>query len=138
VSKASSTSGKGIERRKTRRRPILETFSFFCVVPKKGMHRLLIHDVSDQGIGFDLDAEGEEDQTFSLKSGEALDVHLYINQSLYLPLSVKVARIEERNVGGRVRRIGAEFSVKDKGYEAFGAFLAMLDSIVDVAQIQQG
>lgn len=131
--KDSASSGSGIERRRTRRRPILDTFSVFCVVPKKGVHRLRIYDVSDHGIGFDLDTEGEEAQEFSIKNGEALDIHFYLNQSLYLPLSVQVARIEDRN---QVRRIGAEFNQKDKGYQAIAAFLKMLDAIVDVAQIQ--
>ena len=116
----------------------------FCVVPKKGIHRLQVHDVSDHGIGFGLDLEGEETIGFSLQSGELLDVHFYLNQSLYLPLSVKVARIEDRNVGdehgsqppARVRRIGAEFDNKDKGHNAFLAFLQMLDAISEVAQIQ--
>lgn len=135
--------GDGIERRRTRRRPILDTFSMFCVVPKKGVHRLQVHDVSDHGIGFDLDLEVEEAAGFALKSGEHLEVHFYLNQSLYLPLSVKVARIEDRNANdepssvsqAKVRRIGAEFDQKDKGHHAFLSFLAMLDAIVDVAQI---
>jgi hypothetical protein len=134
---------QGIERRRTRRRPILETFSVFCVVPKKGMHRLQIHDVSDHGIGFDLDLEGELAQDFAVKNGESLDIHFYLNQSLYLPLTIRVARIEDRNAtdaqsDAKVRRIGAEFDLKDKGHHAFLSFLQMLDAIVDVAQIQTG
>jgi hypothetical protein len=125
----------GIERRRARRRPIIETFSIFCIVPKKGVHRLQIHDLSENGIGFDLDTEGEEPGAFPLKSGDQLDLHFYLNQSLYLPISVRVARIEERN---QLRRIGAEFNTKDKGFQAIAAFLKLLDAIVDVAQIQSG
>lgn len=139
MSKSQSPSSQGIERRRTRRRPIIETFSIFCVVPKKGPYRLAVHDVSDQGIGFDLDMEGEDIQSFALKLGEPLEVYFYLNQSLYLPLEVKVARIEERNGEspgqGKVRRIGAEFDSKAPVHAGFSAFLKMLDAIADVAKI---
>jgi hypothetical protein len=142
VSKNASSDKSGSERRRTRRRPILETFSMFCVVPKKGMHRLPLYDVSDHGIGFDidLDVEGmEEDQAFSLKLGEPMEVHFYLNQSLYLPLKGKVARIVERNGEapgqGKIRRIGAEIDPKDPAHAGFAAFLKMLDAITDIAKI---
>ncbi len=131
MSKSAPGSKVGQERRRTQRRPILDTFSMFCVVPKKGLYRLKVHDVSEHGIGFDVDLEGDE-APISLKGGEALEVHFYLNQSLYLPLSVKVARIED---GGGIRRVGAEFNQKDAGYHAFAAFLKMLDAIGDVAKI---
>lgn len=138
MSKSQNAENQGIDRRRTRRRPIIETFSMFCVVPKKGPYRLAIHDVSDQGIGFDLDMDGEDTQAFALKLGEQLEVHLYLNQSLYLPLSVKVARIEVRNgqdsAQGKVRRIGAELDSKDPVHAGFAAFLKMLDAIADVAK----
>ena len=126
--------GGGIERRRARRRPILNTFSLFVVVPKKGVHRLVIHDVSDLGIGFDLDTEGESQTDFPLTPGEIIDLRLYLNQSLYLPLSVEVVRIEERHL---LRRVGAEFSNRSaRNHKAFLSFLNMLDEVVDVAKIE--
>jgi hypothetical protein len=123
------------ERRRARRRPVLETFSLFVVIPKKGIHRLAIHDVSDLGIGFDLDTEGESPADFPLTSGNSLDLRLYLNQSLYLPLTVEVVRIEDRNT---VRRVGAEFAQRDSGnYKGFLAFLTMLDSVIDVVRIEE-
>lgn len=142
-SAVSQGSQGGAERRRTQRRPIIESFSMFCVVPSKGVHRLQVHDVSDNGIGFDFDTEGEELETFPLKSGEKLTVHLYLNQSLYLPLAVRIVRVEERN---QVRRIGAEVlappagaaakSAEASSHTAFLAFLKMLDALADSAHIQ--
>ncbi len=121
------------ERRKARRRPILETFSLFAVVPKKGVHRLKIHDVSEDGIGFDLDTEGESQEDFSLEAGAALELWLYFNPSLYLPLTVETIRVEKQ---GPVRRVGAVFLNKgEKPHSAVVAFLQMLDNIVDVVHI---
>jgi len=124
---------QGAERRRFKRRPILETFSLFVVVPKKGSHRLPVHDVSDSGIGFDLDIDGENFSEFPLKSGERLDVQLYLNQTLFLPVTVQVARIEDT---ASVRRIGAELVNPDSpSSKAFAAFLTMLDLVTEAGEI---
>jgi hypothetical protein len=123
----------GAERRRAKRRPILETFNLFVVVEKKGVYKLKVEDISDVGIGFFIDIEGEVPGTFPVEKGEALDLRVYLNQALYLPVNAEVVRIEEK---GGLRRIGAE--LKDKkspSYKAFAAFLAMLDGITDVARV---
>jgi hypothetical protein len=121
------------ERRRSKRRPILDTFSLFCVVPKKGVHRLQVHDISDLGLGFDLDIDGESFDEFPVKPKEKLDVQLYLNQSLYLTLKVEVARIEDSR---GVRRVGAEFTDKtSNAHKAYAAFLQMLDLLSEVAEI---
>ena len=134
MSKTQSTSYKGSERRKALRRPVLGTFSLFLVIPKKGPQRLYIHDLSELGLGTDLEVEGEEDMGFSLTLGESLEVQLYLNQSLYLPLNVRVARLETIN---GVRRMGSEFSERTtQSMKALKAFVKMLDEILEVAEIQ--
>jgi len=102
-------------------------------VPKKGIHRLPIHDVSAEGIGFDLDTEGESPLDFPVKIGETLELRIYLNQSLFLTLDAKVMRSIEKNL---IRRIGAEFSSRSgKNFKAFQSFLRMLEDIHDAAQI---
>jgi hypothetical protein len=126
---------QGAERRKTKRRPILETFSLFAVVPKKGMHRLLVHDVSEGGLGFDLDIDGENFDEFPVKTGEKLEVHLYLNQSLYIPLAVQIARLEDTK---SIRRLGTELvNPNAPQSKAFSAFLQMLDVVADVGEINE-
>ena len=121
------------ERRRAKRRRILNTFFLFIVIPKKGTHRLEISDVSDSGILFSLDLEGEAPADFPLKTGEVLDLRLYLNHSLYLPLSVKVLRIEEQN---QMRKVAGEFvDSGSKGNKGFSAFLQMLDEAVDIAKL---
>ena len=122
------------ERRRSKRRPILSTFSFFVVVPKKGVHRLQIFDVSESGVGFELDTEGESQETFPAVPGDSIDIRLYLNQSLFLPLTVQITRVDENRT---TRKIGAEFPDKmSKSYRAFHTFIQMLDSIVDIAEIE--
>jgi hypothetical protein len=121
------------ERRRAKRRPILETFSVFAVVPTKGPNRQRIHDVSDFGVGFDLDVEGEPSGSFALKKGDSLEMHFYLNQSLFVPLSVTIARLETKD---GIRQIGAE--IKDRkspSYKAIHAFVELLDVVMEVGQI---
>ncbi len=137
MSKGSAKEAKsgrdGAERRRSKRQPVLDTFSLFVVVPKKGIHRLPIHDVSLEGIGFDLDMEGESPSDFPIKVGETVEIRLYLNQSLFLGLSVKIARLVEKNL---VRRVGGEFAEKSgKGFKAFQSFMRTLEDIIDSAQI---
>jgi hypothetical protein len=119
-------------RRKAKRRPILDTFSLFVVVSTKNILKLKINDLSELGIGFNFDIEGEADQT-PVKNGDIVDLQLYLNQSLHIPLQIKVVRIEDAD---KMRKIGAEYTdKKSTGYQALMGFLEMLDRLADAAQI---
>lgn len=122
------------ERRKAERRPILESFSLFVSVPKKNVLRLPIHDLSELGIGFDLDAEGENPSDFPVKVGETLDIEIYLNQSLHIPLTIKVARIEGSE---KTRKVGGEYADRSsKGFAALQAFIKMLDCVIGVGHLE--
>lgn len=126
----------GAERRKSMRRPVVESFSFFVAIPRKGGYRLPIQDVSEDGMAFSLDTEGETAADFPIASGEEMEVHFYLNQSLYLPLSVKLVRVLE--IDG-IRRAGALFvDKKSKGYQALRSLIALLDEISDTARLTGG
>ncbi len=130
-SKASSSNQKQ-ERRRSPRVPILETFSVFAVIPKKGPYRLRVHDLSAIGVRFDLDLE-DEAEPLNLKSGEKLDFHLYLNQSLFLPLRLQVVRVQEEK---QVRTLGAEFiELEDAAREAVASFVGMLEAIAEVGVV---
>lgn len=121
------------DKRRAKRRPILDTFSLFISIPRKGPHRLKVHDVSELGIGFDFDIEGEPNSDFQPQKGQQMEIHLYLNQSLFIPLTVEVARVDTQ---GRLRRVGAEFAqTKERPYRAFTAFLTALDVLAEVAEI---
>ena len=71
------------ERRKSNRREILENFSFYIQIPKLGQARHRVQDVSETGIGFMVESLGG---VFTLAKDEKLELHLYLNQSLFLVL----------------------------------------------------
>ena len=131
-SKPSKSFG-GKERRRFERRMILETFALSAVVDGKGGQRLPIHDLSEMGIGFDYDTEGELISDFPLKEGDKLSIHVFLNRALSIHLDVKVMRIRDR---AGVRQVGAELSNKrSTGVKAIIAFLKMLDEIQPMAEI---
>ncbi len=123
------------ERRRAPRISIQEIFSLFAVVPEKGFHRLVIHDINKLGIGFDLDAEGEPFEIFQIKENQILDIRFYLNQSLYIPLKTRIVRIQ---VKGAVRKVGAEFTqTNNKCLRALGSFLDALDQINPILQEEE-
>ncbi|MCC7440688.1 MAG: PilZ domain-containing protein [Bdellovibrionales bacterium] len=120
------------ERRKSPRRTLLQTFGFFAILPEKGMHRLPVHDLSESGIGMDIDIEGEQPGDFPA-AGASLTVHLYLNQSLYLPLSAKVAWIRPGKAG---RMAGVEFDKGSSGArKAVAELIRLLDVLHDHAEL---
>jgi hypothetical protein len=128
----SETEKEGIDRRGSRRRPILESFSFFVVVPKKGFHRLRVVDVSESGVGFDYDIVGEMKEAFPVKHGETFELQFYLNQTLFLPMHVKVMRIDDSKV---IRRVGAEFTTTGTPeYQGLCAVLDMIDRLSETVQ----
>jgi hypothetical protein len=114
----------------------LATFSVFVVVPKKGLHRLEVHNISENGMGFDLDLAGESPHDYPAQVGDSVEFRFYLNQSLFIPLKIQITRVDEQEGGHR--RIGAEFQEgqkKTQSYKAFLSLLKLLDNIVDELKI---
>lgn len=122
------------ERRKARRRPLVDTFSCFVSIPKRGSHRLHVYDLSELGVGFDFDIEGEDLGAHPIAIGDTFELHFYMNQSLFLPLQIRVARIEDKKTK---RKIGAEFTdPQSDSCRALQAFLKMIDEIFVAAHLK--
>jgi hypothetical protein len=119
----------GKERRKAKRRDILEKFSFYVCIPKLGFARHMVNDVSELGIGFTLDTLGE----FTLKKDESCSLHFYMNQSLYLPLEIQVMR---EQVTDQSQLVGAIFSdVTTAQYKTFLTLVNFLDQLSESGEI---
>jgi hypothetical protein len=98
----------------------------FAVVPKKGDYRLPVHDVSADGLAINLDNE-EDAASLPIGAGETLHLQLYVNQTLHMPLVVKVVRVDNHET---IRRIGAEIVEKGTpGHVALQAFCTFLDRL---------
>lgn len=112
----------GIERRRSNRKQVIETFQVFLVIPKSGLRRLYLKDVSDHGLGF----AAEPDDRFA--SGDITECFFYINPSLKLPLKIKVAHVQSDQNGEL--RVGCELlDDKSKAATAFRHFINLLDEL---------
>ncbi|NDD91633.1 hypothetical protein EBZ37_06075 [bacterium] len=121
-----------LEKRKSRRRPVLDSFSVFVVIPNKAPYRLPTRDLSDLGIGFQLDPDGLSTGPTNVQVGESLDISLYLNQTLHVPLRVEIVRIFTQEAGGP-RLAGARISEPySAGYRAFTSFVQLLDALADL------
>lgn len=115
------------ERRRHSRREILDSFSIFVVIPTKGSHRLKVYDLSESGLGFDFDLPGENQEDSPLLLGDRFEIQLYLNQTLSIPLQVKVANIRFEQLR---RRVGAEFMLDaSQGGGALASFLRFVDEV---------
>lgn len=124
--KKSKKNYSGKEKRRADRKPVLDSFSFFVTLPGKFYQRLPLHDISEYGIYFDLNTEGEEMDEEAFVIDEEVELQFYLNQSLSVPVRVRVARVEDQ---GEIKRVGAEV-ISKKGVPG-AKFLATLASLMD-------
>lgn len=78
------------ERREVRRTILSEFIGAYLIVPQKGLARVTIYDISENGVAFDIDLEEGH-----LNAGEEVAMRVYLNQHTYFPFVVKVANVRE-------------------------------------------
>lgn len=128
---AAKPQSKFVERRKSARREVLETFHVFLVIPQHGLRKIYLKDVSAGGMGF----YGEEGDSF--KSGQVVPCYFYINPSLKLPLKLKIAHAttEDAEDGSKRLKVGCEFDeTKSKAYQAYSSFLSLLEQLSEFVE----
>lgn len=113
------------EKRRAKRRSILDRFSFYISIPKLGHTRHPVKDISEFGIGFELDTLGE----FKLKMGEICELQFYLNQSLYLPLHIEVVR---EHGDDPLQEVGATFvNVEAPAHQTFTTLVRLVDQLTE-------
>ena len=111
----------GIERRKSKRKSVLDSFHVFLVLNSNGSRKFYLKDVSEGGLGFYAD----QNDTFKVSS--TVKGYFYLNSNLRIPLKFKIAHafLENEKV-----LIGCEFvDKKTAGYKTFLKFLEFLDHL---------
>jgi hypothetical protein len=124
------------ERRRARRRPILDTFLISAQLPALGPYRLEVEDLSEVGIGLRLEEQMLSEVGISPpRLGETLELKLYLNTSLFIPLRIRVARALRREDERQIL-VGGDFEGSSEGaVHAVRSFLGVLDLLVDAVRM---
>lgn len=115
----------GVERRQSKRIVVQEAFSFFIVIPKRmGMSRVYMRDISASGLAFQLEVEHD------FHVDQAFQIRLYTSPAFYLPVEVKVVRVDGSEVAL------AFTQSKSKGVQALQKFIEFLDLASEAAVLE--
>ncbi len=111
------------ERRKIKRTILTEFVSAMVVVPEKGLLKVAIYDISEQGISFDT----EFDQG-AFKVDEEVSMRIYLNQKTYFPITVQVKHVIDETTEG-VMRHGSVYLRQAATDAALQYFVKFIESV---------
>jgi hypothetical protein len=120
------------ERRKVKRTILAEFIGAFVLIPNKGLQKVDVYDISEDGISFDL---GFEQGHFD--HGEEFAMRLYLSKDTYLPFTVRVSNFREIQDEGVVRH-GSQFVKNTTNKEALKHFVAFLETVTASLQTDSG
>lgn len=112
-----------LERRQIKRTILTEFVSAMVVIPEKGLLKVAIYDISEQGISFDI----EFDQG-SFKADEIVSMRVYLNHSTYFPITVQVKHVIDETTEG-VMRHGSVFLNQPSTDAALQYFVKFIESV---------
>ncbi len=120
------------ERRQVKRTILTEFIGAFIVVPRKGLQKVAIYDISDNGIAVDLPHE-----VGRLIVGEEVAMRVYLNQQTYFGFVVKVTNARDITEEG-VYRHGATFAKGTINDLALHHFVKFIENISASLQTDSG
>ena len=91
------------ERRQVKRTILSEFMSAMVVLPEKGLLKVALYDISEEGISFEI-----ETQQGQFKVGEEVLMRVYLNQKTYFPIQVSIKHATPDLKSGVIRH-GTEF-----------------------------
>ncbi|HMN69997.1 MAG TPA: PilZ domain-containing protein [Bdellovibrionales bacterium] len=120
------------ERRKVRRTILSEFIGAFAVVPRKGLLKVALYDVSENGMAFDVDVKAGQ---FAV--GEEVALRVYLNQQTYFTFIVRVQNVRAVN-DEEVYRHGAGFVTGTINDEALHHFVKFIETVSASLQSDKG
>ena len=111
------------ERRHIKRTILSEFISAMVVIPEKGLIRVAIYDISENGIYFDM----ELDQG-SFKVGEEICMRVYLNHKTYFPIAVTVKHVTVEHSEGVIRH-GTGFMGNVENDAALQYFVKFIETV---------
>lgn len=120
------------ERRKVRRTLLSEFISAFVLVPRKGLLKVILADISEGGAAIDVDVEAGHFQV-----GEEVAMRVYLNHETYFSFVVKVQNMRGRPEDG-VFRHGVHFVKGTINDEALHHFVRFIETVSASLQTDHG
>jgi hypothetical protein len=112
------------EDRRTVRRTILTGFiGAFVVVPQKGLLRVDLYDISENGVAFDMATEHG-----NFARGEEVAMRVYVSQGVYFPFVIKIQNVREL-IGDGSHRHGADFLKETVNEDALYHFVRFIETV---------
>lgn len=111
------------ERRQVKRTILTEFIGAFAVVPQKGLMKVALYDISENGLAFDVETE-----TGKFGKGEELAMRVYLNQYTYFPFLVKVRNVRAEAEDDCYRH-GADFVKGSVNDEALTHFVKFIETV---------
>jgi len=111
------------ERREVKRTILSEFIGAFILVPEKGLQRVSIYDISENGVAFDLDLAGG-----GLREGEEVAMRVYLNQFTYFPFVISIANVRTLHDEG-VTRHGCGFVRDTPNQDALQHFVKFIETV---------
>lgn len=111
------------ERRQIKRTILSEFVSAMVVLPEKGLIRVGIFDISENGISFDLETEQGAFQV-----SEEIQMRVYLNHKTYFPIAVTVKHVTQESSEG-VTRHGTEFAANAENNAALQYFVKFIEAV---------
>ena len=122
-----------VEERRTVRRTILTEFvGAFIVVPEKGLQKVALVDVSDNGMAFDLDLEQG-----GFRVGEEIAMRVYLNHQTYFGFIARVSNARAIEDEG-VHRHGVGFVKGTVNDVALHHFVKFIENVSASLQTDHG
>lgn len=120
------------ERRKVKRTILSDFIGAFALVPRKGLLKVNLFDISEGGMAFDV---SESAGHFAV--GEEVAMRVYLNQETYFSFVIKIQNIRGVNDEQSFRH-GANFVKGSANEEALNAFVRFVESVSAVLQTDRG
>ncbi len=111
------------ERRQVKRTILNEFIGANVIVPDRGLLKIALHDISEDGLAFDL-----EPDIGQFNVGDEIAVRVYMNHKTYFPFSVKVRNVRYIKDEG-VYRHGSALMKGDINEMALFHFVKFLETV---------
>lgn len=111
------------ERRQVKRTILSEFVGAFVLIPQKGLFKVNLYDISENGLAFDVEAEAGH---FAL--GEEVAMRVYLNQQTYFPFVIRIQNVRAIEEEDTFRH-GANFLKGTMNEEALHHFVKFIETV---------